>query len=123
MSTQEIIIDVHNRLWITSNGRYHWADKARRTRELRRIGGMVARARRLRKLDRARVIVHIQYSTRRNADPANAWPTVKAVTDGLIDYGLLPDDDDEHLVGPDMRREKGTCRRGYHRLRIEVTEL
>ncbi len=30
--------------------------------------------------------------------------SVKAAIDGLVDYGLIPDDDDAHLLGPDLRR-------------------
>ena len=30
-------------------------------------------------------------------------PTLKALVDGLVDAGLLPDDDARHLQGPDMR--------------------
>jgi hypothetical protein len=36
-------------------------------------------------------------------DPNNLWPTVKALVDGLVDSGLLEDDDHKHVVGPDMR--------------------
>ena len=31
-------------------------------------------------------------------------PTAKAVVDGLVDAGVLPDDDAKHLLGPDLRR-------------------
>lgn len=36
-------------------------------------------------------------------DPNNLWPTVKAAVDGLVDAGLLIDDDHRHVIGPDMR--------------------
>ncbi|MHC5259871.1 hypothetical protein ACYSUO_18495 [Streptomyces sp. UC4497] len=37
------------------------------------------------------------------ADPANWYPSFKAAVDGLVDAGLLEDDDHTQLVGPDMR--------------------
>jgi crossover junction endodeoxyribonuclease RusA len=44
-------------------------------------------------------------------DPNNLWPTVKAIVDGMVEAGVLVDDDHKHLIGPDMRRgEKGEPR-------------
>ncbi|MFJ4434581.1 hypothetical protein [Streptomyces sp. NPDC088923] len=37
------------------------------------------------------------------ADPANWYPSFKAAVDGLVDAGLVDDDDHHHLLGPDMR--------------------
>ncbi|MEV6024055.1 hypothetical protein [Streptomyces sp. NPDC052036] len=51
-------------------------------------------------------------ATRRVRDPANWYPSCKAAVDGLTDkkrkgqvltVGVLSDDSDEHVVGPDMR--------------------
>ena len=39
----------------------------------------------------------------RRRDPANWYGSFKAAVDGLVDAGLLDDDDHEHVVGPDMR--------------------
>jgi hypothetical protein len=36
-------------------------------------------------------------------DPNNLWPTIKAIVDGIVDAGLLHDDDHVHVIGPDMR--------------------
>lgn len=36
-------------------------------------------------------------------DPANWYPSAKAVVDGFIDAKLLPDDSVKHVLGPDMR--------------------
>jgi hypothetical protein len=43
-------------------------------------------------------------------DPANFSLTAKAVVDGFVDYGLIPDDDSKHLLGPDMRRDESLPR-------------
>jgi hypothetical protein len=42
-------------------------------------------------------------ASRRRADPANWYPSFKAAIDGLVDAGVLEDDDHTRLVGPDMR--------------------
>lgn len=36
-------------------------------------------------------------------DPANWYPSFKAAVDGIVDAGLLADDDHTRLLGPDMR--------------------
>lgn len=36
-------------------------------------------------------------------DPGNLYPVGKAAVDGLVDSGILVDDDWKHLDGPDMR--------------------
>ncbi|MEU8316640.1 hypothetical protein [Micromonospora sp. NPDC049033] len=41
--------------------------------------------------------------SRRRADPGNWYPSYKAAVDGLVDAGVLEDDDHTRLVGPDMR--------------------
>ncbi|MFD6531555.1 hypothetical protein [Streptomyces sp. NPDC060184] len=54
-------------------------------------------------LDHAYILGIIHPATRRRADPANWYPSFKAAVDGLVDAGVLEDDDHLHLVGPDMR--------------------
>lgn len=39
----------------------------------------------------------------RRRDPANWYPSFKAAVDGLVDAGVLEDDDHTRVVGPDMR--------------------
>ncbi|MFB7440207.1 hypothetical protein ACFC01_17920 [Streptomyces mirabilis] len=36
-------------------------------------------------------------------DPPNWYPTFKAMVDGLVDAGMLEDDDHTRVIGPDMR--------------------
>ena len=51
-----------------------------------------------------RVIIYVHAPTRRKYDAGNLYPTAKAIIDGLTDYGLWPDDDNDRVIGPDMRR-------------------
>lgn len=110
-------------MWLTSNGRYHWADKARRTRGLRALGQWEGKRSQIPTLNRAHITAHITYRTGGRADPANAYPTIKALIDGLVDAGLLPDDDATRLLGPDMRREPGKPAPSTRIVRLHVRPL
>ncbi|RUP66741.1 hypothetical protein SSPNP10_15880 [Streptomyces sp. NP10] len=41
--------------------------------------------------------------SKRRADPANWYPSFKAAVDGIVEAGVLEDDDHTRVVGPDMR--------------------
>lgn len=88
---------------ITANDKPHWAARARLTKQIRQWGYLLGRegegVARL-GLTHARVEVEFAYPDRRRRDRSNLAPTVKALMDGLIDAGLLPDDADRFLDGP-----------------------
>lgn len=88
---------------ITANDKPHWAARARLTKQIRQWGYLLGRegegVARL-ELTHARVEVEFAYPDRRRRDRSNLAPTVKALMDGLIDAGLLPDDADRFLDGP-----------------------
>jgi crossover junction endodeoxyribonuclease RusA len=92
--------------WLTSNQRQHWRQKAQITKTWRHGVRVMARRDGLPVgLDRLHITCHIhQTHPRKTRDPLNLSPTIKALMDGLIDHGLLPDDDAGHLLGPDIRR-------------------
>lgn len=54
-------------------------------------------------LQHAYILGVLHPPSRRRADPANWYPSFKAAVDGLVDAGVLEDDDHTHVVGPDMR--------------------
>ncbi|WP_020116773.1 hypothetical protein [Streptomyces canus] len=54
-------------------------------------------------LERAYILGVLHPGSRRRIDPANFYPSFKAAVDGLVDAGVLEDDDHTRLVGPDMR--------------------
>ncbi|MGW9437979.1 hypothetical protein [Streptomyces sp. NPDC055607] len=54
-------------------------------------------------LQRAYILGVLHPPSRRRADPANWYPSFKAAVDGLVDAGVLEDDDHTRVVGPDMR--------------------
>ena len=53
--------------------------------------------------ERAYILGVLHPGSRRRIDPANFYPSFKAAVDGLVDAGVLEDDDHTRVVGPDMR--------------------
>ncbi|WP_461169290.1 RusA family crossover junction endodeoxyribonuclease [Arthrobacter sp. Z1-15] len=49
------------------------------------------------------VTAHVWKPRAGRYDPGNLYPTAKACLDGIVDAGLLADDDWKHVIGPDMR--------------------
>lgn len=88
---------------LSANQRLHHYARNALTQEWRQAAHMYALAHKLRRLHRAHIIVTIGFPTGHKRDINNYQPTAKAIIDGLIDYRLLPDDNDVYLVGPDLR--------------------
>jgi hypothetical protein len=112
---------------MTSNDRFHWAKRAKVTKEWRRMAHQHALSARIPRLGKARVVVYWLPQNAHGRDAGNLYPLAKASVDGLVDAGVLADDDCSHLEGPDMRlgeRFRPTMPgRGLATLRIVVTEL
>lgn len=87
--------------WITANQRTHWRATAPMVKQWREVAAW--RARKVPTLQRAHVVVEVRFSDKRRRDPGNWAPTAKAVVDGLVDAGVFPDDNYQHVIGPDMR--------------------
>ena len=118
-----ITITVPANMWLSSNDRRYWANKASRTKLLRRLGFFEARnqVRGLR-FERANVSVAIAYPRNGRADPPNAWPAVKAILDGFTDARLWDDDDSEHVVKTSFTRHpQPTRQKGVHVLYFHLT--
>ena len=91
--------------WINANSRHHWAVKAEMTRDWRTMAKLAATNAGLPKgLDKVHMTVYVNKTNNRSYDVHNLYGTAKAAIDGLVsDYGLLPDDSNAYLTGPDMR--------------------
>lgn len=89
---------------LSANGRVHWSVRKARTKVLRDKAHVAAVAAHIPPMSRAHLVITVTWPDRRRRDVANLPPTFKALIDGFVqDAGLLPDDDDTHLVGPDLR--------------------
>ena len=88
---------------LSLNGRADRRTLSPRIRTLRMQARVMARAARCPTFMRARLVAWVRFPDGRRRDLHNYMPTLKALVDGLVDAGLLPDDDARHLQGPDMR--------------------
>lgn len=88
-------------LLLNSNQRLHHHRRADITRVLRRAAWAASRD--LPALERAHIVGVLHPEDRQRRDPANWYPSFKACVDGLVDQGVLEDDDHTRVVGPDMR--------------------
>ena len=89
--------------WLNSNDRRHRHAQAKLVKTWRKAGtdavaGMAPIT------ERVHMTATIHKARDGRWDPNNLWPTVKAIVDGIVDAGVLADDDHKHLIGPDMRR-------------------
>lgn len=89
---------------LNSNQRLHHHVKAKRTAAWRARAHVAAIQAGKPRLDRAHIRVTVHSTTNRRRDVLNLAPTVKACIDGLVqDAGVLPDDSDTYVIGPDLR--------------------
>lgn len=120
--TQTLTIDIPADHWQSSNQRLHHMERARRTRHVRTLAAMLGRRHLTIETGPIHVMAFIASPKASRADVGNSYPTVKACVDGaLTDAGIIPDDSDKHLIGPDMRRDAPTKVKGLYRVRLVIT--
>ena len=108
---------------VSSNRRLHWSRRYQVQNYHRGMATVMFRRPPF-VFTRARIIVTFAFPTRRKRDVANLYDlVVKPTVDGLVDAGLLPDDDDAHLVGPDIRRSLEPSPEGKVRITVRVEDL
>lgn len=120
--TTTLTIDIPSEWWHTSNDRGHWTKFAPRKKRIRLAAFLLGRSHPAGPFEVAHVTAYIGYPRAGRADPGNASPVVKAALDGLTDAGYWADDDSEHVIGPDYRRDPDTKRPGIHTLRLVIEE-
>lgn len=113
---------------VSANGRLHWARKADMVAEIRHRAATCWRLAGSPRLDRAHCTVTIAYPDARRRDVHNLMPAVKALIDGFVHpfpgvRGLLPDDSDAYLVGPDMRHDDATVTPGRYTFEFVFEEV
>lgn len=87
--------------WLNANVKRHWAPNAKLVKAWRHGAHIYARQAKLPKgLQHVRIDAYVWKNSRRQYDPHNLMPTLKPVIDGLVDYGLIPDDNTTYLAGP-----------------------
>lgn len=124
---QTVLADGHTvvslnvpREWLlTSNQRLSWRPKANRTSHIRAAAHWQAKAWAnhaglpLPLRGQQHGTAWLRFSRKiEKRDPANWYPTVKAIMDGIVDAGVLQDDSARYLLGPDMREAELKCPKG-----------
>ena len=97
----EILIPAEQMLSL--NGRGDRRRVAPTVKSLRTMAMIRARAAGIEQSDRLRIVAWLRFPDSRRRDPHNYMPALKAMVDGFVDAGVLPDDDRRHLQGPDPR--------------------
>lgn len=113
---------------LTSNQRPHWAVRHRKTKYLRGLAKDTAQALRVPPLRRARIDAWVTWPDGRRRDRHNLSPTVKALVDGIVDAGVLPDDSDRYIEGPVPHTAEGRTTPALGVVRVvrivlEITDL
>lgn len=116
---------------LTSNQRLHWRAHHTIRRKLREGATSLIATNRLPRLQRAAIfyVLHPR-PINRSRDPGNWAPTAKAYVDGLVTPNpdlpaqrhLLPDDDHEHLLGPNPVMGAPVTT-GFARMSLVIVEL
>ena len=89
---------------LNENQRLHWGKRSRLVAAIRNNAGWAARRARIPRLEKAHIVYVVHPSPRlRRRDPGNWAPSAKAAVDGLVDAGVLEDDNSTRLTGPDPR--------------------
>ena len=117
-----IVLDLPRNVWWSANDRLHWQAVRRKKAAVRTLARAAARD--AGRHQRATLTVLVHYPTNRAADPHNIASTVlKAAIDGVVDAGVLPDDDDKHLPAVTISRGPKTSIAGIYRLTLTLEEV
>ena len=119
-----LTFDIPNALFMNANGRLHHYQRASMTKQLRELAYWKAKAARGNGLGAPpyHVTCTIELDTARRFDPPNAYPTIKALIDGMTDAGIWQDDNSEVIGAMTFRRGSGKAAKGMKRVTIEVVE-
>ena len=83
---------------LNANDRVHWRTRARITKALREAAEKSALDAHIPPQEQIRIQAVLHPHDKRRRDPHNWYPSYKAAIDGLVDAGVIPDDDDRHLT-------------------------
>lgn len=97
MSGERYVLDLPKLDPLNANDRGNWQSRAEGVKTWRNAGYVASRTARLPRMDRIRVALHAVPPTARRRDPSNLMPTQKAVLDGIVAAGLVPDDSQAHV--------------------------
>jgi crossover junction endodeoxyribonuclease RusA len=83
---------------LNANDRLHYRERSKRTEKLRSEAYKAAKAQPSLPFTRVRIRCIFRAPDKRRRDVANLYPSFKAVIDGIVDAGLLLDDNDRYVT-------------------------
>jgi crossover junction endodeoxyribonuclease RusA len=99
MTTQWVIDLPYPAPPLSLNKRMHYRSEARVRKQIHSDVAVLARVLKIPKgLQRVEIVLHWQARVIRRRDSDNPTPTLKACIDALTKYGLVEDDDAEHVT-------------------------
>ena len=113
---------VHRDYWLNANQRLHWAQRKTRTAYLRRKAELLGRGTSPTPTP-VHIVATVSTPTNSRFDPPNAAPTVKALIDGLVDAGVIPDDDHVHVPRVSFERGPKTGEPGFYQIVLDLQEV
>lgn len=117
---QRLEINIPRDAWWSANNRFHWANVARRKKQVRTLSRVLAGLK-LKPVKTCDLTAIVSIPTGARFDPHNVGSTViKAAIDGLVDAGILLDDDKDHLTSVRVVAGEKTGRTGWYRLVLEL---
>jgi Holliday junction resolvase RusA-like endonuclease len=90
-----VTFDEWSRPPLTSNQRLHWRKRAHLTKQVR--GATLDLTHQFPAMKRIQVQLTWWVNDNRRRDADNVVPTLKAICDGLVDAGIVPDDTPEFM--------------------------
>lgn len=108
---------------LNSNDRFGWQAKSSRTKKIRELARRATCSAGLLVATPVELTCHVQYARAGRHDAHNLQPTCKALIDGMVDAGLLEDDDDLHVHEVAFRAAVGRSRVGHTTIRIDIKEV
>lgn len=110
---------------LSHNQRLHWREKAQRTRNIRDHVSWRVKAAKLPQQRRITVQLHYAPQDNRRRDAPNLTATSKPAIDGLVDAGLVPDDNDAYVTElmPVIHPADGCARRLWLAIHIDTPEV
>lgn len=126
MNRQELTVDVPVNEWVSANSRYTPHARAHRVAALRLRAAYLARSQKLAPMSGlVRIEARVHGRVNRRTDPANAADTTKPLVDGVVDAGVLADDDHTHVVGPNhvYGEPIRSLPKGAHRIVLTFTQI
>jgi Holliday junction resolvase RusA-like endonuclease len=105
---------------LNANGRVHWRTRARITKTLREAACVVAKQQRIPRLSRVEMTLVLHPHDKRPRDAHNWFPSFKAAIDGIVDAGVLVDDNTRFLA--ETRTVLGPVVR-HNQIAVHITEI